>query len=62
MTEYELAIHEENERKYGPLPWPASFRNGPKGEDGRPLDPARKRIAVYPDGTFPIKKSTQHES
>lgn len=55
MTEHELAIHEANCEKYGPLPAPHHFRDGPKGADGKPLDPTRKRIAVYPDGTFPIK-------
>lgn len=55
MTEVELAIHEANIEKYGPLPLPMWFRDGPKGADGRPLDPTRRRIAVYPDGTFPIK-------
>jgi hypothetical protein len=42
--------------KYGNLPLPVRFRNGPVGEDKKPLDPARKVIAVYPDGTFPIKQ------
>jgi hypothetical protein len=42
--------------KYGDLPLPVRFRKGPVGEDGKPIDPARKIIAVYPDGTFPIQQ------
>lgn len=61
MTEYDLSIHDINCEKYGPLPAPVRFRDGPKGADGKALDPARKRIAVYPDGTFPIKQIQPHE-
>lgn len=57
MTDQQQAIHAANVRRYGPLPEPHHFRDGPKGEDGRPLDPERKLIAVYPDGTFPTQPS-----
>ncbi len=57
MTDQEQQRYEADCAKYGPLPEPVRFRKGPVNEDGRPLDPERKIIAVYPDGTFPIKKA-----
>jgi hypothetical protein len=54
MTDQEQQRYEADCKKYGPLPEPVRFRKGPVGDDGRALDPERKIIAVYPDGTFPI--------
>ncbi|MGI4864180.1 MAG: hypothetical protein ACRYFZ_09685 [Janthinobacterium lividum] len=55
MSDAEAARYALDQAKYGLLPEPVRFRKGPVGEDGKPLDPERKIIAVYPDGTFPIK-------
>lgn len=56
LSEDEAVRYKVDCYKYGPLPLPVRFRKGPVGEDGKPLDRARKIIAVYPDGTFPIQQ------
>ena len=65
MSEHELQQQQERYEadcaKYGPLPQPVRFRKGPVGENGKPLDPERKWIAVYPDNTFPLSQLTRLE-
>lgn len=46
------AIHEANMQQFGPLPPPVKFWNSPA---------AGRRIASYPDGTFPITPLTRLE-